>query len=371
MKIAFIGCRGIPRCYSGFETFVEELSVRLASRGHDVTVYNRIPFNPYRGKEYKGVRIVALPTIPTKATDTIVHTGLSFLHSLWQGYDVVYITGVGNALFAFLPRLLGARTLVNVDGADWARAKWSGFGRWWLRWSEGIAAKSANAVIADHPCIADRYREQFGIDAEVIPYGAEVVDTDPGDEWLQKLNLSHKAYFLYVSRLTPENGADQIMQSYLDSGSSLPLVVVGDAPYQEEFKAKLARLVEISEGRIRMPGFVFGEGYRQLSFHARAYLYPTAIDATRPVILEQMGFGAAVISRDTAANRHILGDAALYYDASGAPASLAEKIRIAGRESSLLEKMGGIARDRIREHYNWDTITTDYEALFEKLRKKG
>jgi glycosyltransferase involved in cell wall biosynthesis len=367
MRIGFLGCRGIPRCYSGFETFVEELAVRLVQRGHEVTVYNRIPFNPYREKTFRGVRIVQVPTIPTKATDTIVHTALSLVHALTQRFDVLYITGVGNALFACLPRWFGTTTLVNVDGADWARAKWSGFGRWWLRQSEGVAARSADALIADHPCIADRYREQFRIEAKVIPYGAEVVTADPGQDWLKQLNLESKKYLLYVSRLTPENGADVIMQAYLDSGVELPLVVVGDAPYQAEFKAKLAKMVATSQGRIRMPGFVFGNGYRQLSFHARAYLYPTAIDATRPVILEQMGFGAAIISRDTAANRHILGKAALYYDAAQAPNSLAEKIRLAGNEPELLQDLGRQAQQRIREHYDWEKITTDYEELFRKL----
>src|SRR5437016_11705467 len=102
MRIAFLGSRGIPSCYSGFETFVEQISVRLAQRGHQVTVYNRIPFNRYREKNFKDVKIVALPTIPTKATDTIVHTSLSVFHALFQNYDIVYFCGVGNSLLSFI-----------------------------------------------------------------------------------------------------------------------------------------------------------------------------------------------------------------------------------------------------------------------------
>ena len=40
-RIAILGTRGIPANYGGFETFAEELSVRLAARGHAVTVYCR------------------------------------------------------------------------------------------------------------------------------------------------------------------------------------------------------------------------------------------------------------------------------------------------------------------------------------------
>jgi len=113
MRIAFFGSRGIPACYSGFETFVEQLSVRLVQRGHQVTVYNRVPFNKYREKEFKGVKIVHLPTIQSKGTDTIVHTGLIVLHGMFQSCQIAYFCGVGNSLLSFVPKLRGAKTLVK------------------------------------------------------------------------------------------------------------------------------------------------------------------------------------------------------------------------------------------------------------------
>src|SRR5208337_4045387 len=189
MRIAFLGTRGIPACYSGFETFVEQLSIRLAQRGHDVTVYNRIPFNRYDERTYQGVRIVRLPTISTKGTDTIVHTLLSVLHALGKHYDIAYFCGVGNSLLSFVPKLSGARTMVNVDGADFARAKWSGMGRWWLHRSESWASHLADVIIADNGTIQKRYRELYGVESELIPYGANTVTKDPGAAWLKKFQL--------------------------------------------------------------------------------------------------------------------------------------------------------------------------------------
>ena len=66
MRIAILGTRGIPANYGGFETFAEELSPRLAARGHDVTVYCRSHHVSKELKEYKGVRLVVLPTIRQK-----------------------------------------------------------------------------------------------------------------------------------------------------------------------------------------------------------------------------------------------------------------------------------------------------------------
>ena len=127
MKIAFIGSRGIPARYSGFEQFYEQIAVRLSNRGHDVYVYNRSNFIKDYKKEYKGVKIVSLPSIATKHLDTISPTFLSSLHSIFQNYDIVYFCIVGNSPIVWIPRLFGAKTLINVDGEDWARDKWTGF----------------------------------------------------------------------------------------------------------------------------------------------------------------------------------------------------------------------------------------------------
>ncbi len=123
MKIALMGSRGIPARYSGFETFYEQLAVRLVELGHDVTVYNRSHFIKDIKKEYKGVRIVSLPSIASKHLDTITHTFLSSIHAVFQRYDIVYYCIVGNSPLVWLPRLVGSKTLLNVDGEDWAREK--------------------------------------------------------------------------------------------------------------------------------------------------------------------------------------------------------------------------------------------------------
>jgi glycosyltransferase involved in cell wall biosynthesis len=372
MRIGFLGTRGIPACYSGFETFVEQLSVRLAQRGHDVTVYNRTPFNRYREKAYKGVRIVRLPTVPTKATDTIVHTFLSVLHTLGRGYDVAYFCGVGNSLLSFVPKLRGAKTLVNVDGADFARAKWSGFGRWWLHRSESWVTRLADVIVADNGTIRERYRELYGVDAVLIPYGANAVTQNPGEEWLKKFQLTPKNYFLYVSRLTPENAADLAMAAHRTSGTNLPLVVIGDDPYEHEFVARLKSLAAESKN-ILMTGYLFGDAYQQLSFHARAFLLPTAIDATRPVLLDQMGFGNCVIVRDTPGNLEVVGDTAVTFSHADPVPGLAAAIRKVADDPALAARLGEKARQRIQTHYDWEVLCSQYEALFRKLveRKTG
>lgn len=367
MRIGFLGSRGIPACYSGFETFLEQISVRLVSRGHEVTVYNRIPFNKYRKAEFHGVKIVHLPTLPTKGTDTILHTGLSVIHALFKDYDIVYFCGVGNSLFSIVPRLGGMKTVVNVDGADFARAKWTGFGRWWLYKSEKWASKLADIVIADNGTILERYKTLYGIVPQLIPYGSNVVTKDPGTSHLEKLGLKSKNYFLYVSRLTPENAADLAMRAHIESGVDLPLVVIGDAPYQKAFIGKLEGLAQRSKGKIIMTGYLFGESYQQLSYHARAFILPTAIDATRPVLLDQMGFGNCVIARDTPGNLEVVKDTAITFEDANAEITLVRAIRQVAKDPALAAELGRRGQERVAKFYDWEVICSLYENLFEDM----
>lgn len=367
LKIAFLGSRGIPRCYSGFETAVEEVSVRLVHMGHRVTVYNRVPYNTYSGSDFHGVRIVKMPTIQAKGTDTLVHSALCTVHTLIEGFDIAYYCGVGSSVFSVPAKLRGAKTVVNVDGADWERAKWGMLGKRWLRWSESMAANAADSVVADHPLIRDRYRRQFGIECDLVSYGADVVDSDPGQEVLKKFSLSPKGYFLFVSRLTPENGADLVMEAFLKSQVDIPLVVVGDAPYLPAYQSKLKQLETAGKGRILMTGYQFGDAYRQLSFHARAFVFPTTIEATRPVLLEQMGMGSCILARETPANRHILGDAAIWFSSDDPLAALAARMKDVADTSHDPARQSALARQRIRDHYTWDLVAGQYHELFMRL----
>src|SRR5712671_4957724 len=105
MKLAILGTRGIPANYGGFETFAEELSTRLAARGHDVTVYGRSNNVRYPQRTYRGVRLVILPTIGAKYLDTVVHTFISVLHAFLLEYDCILICNAANAVFAIMPKL--------------------------------------------------------------------------------------------------------------------------------------------------------------------------------------------------------------------------------------------------------------------------
>jgi glycosyltransferase involved in cell wall biosynthesis len=366
MKIAFMGIRGIPASYSGFETFVEQVAKRLVKRGHEVTVYNRSTFVAYRGREYLGVRLVRLPTLPTKHLDSIVHTSLCCLHSFFRKYDLVYVCGVGNAPLAFLPRLTGARVLLNVDGADWQRDKWGRFARGYLHACESLARASAEVIVADARVIQDKYQHAYGTETLFIPYGANIRRHE-GCDVLQRFDLQPRRYILFVGRLVPENGAHTLLRAFARVETDIKLVIVGDAPYADQYKASLNQL---AGRRVVFTGFLFGEEYQEISSNAYLFVLASGVDGTRPVLLDQMAFGNAVLVRNTPANVEVIGAAGRTFDHLNAEQDLALQLQHLTDHPEEIIALRMAAQERVRSKYSWERVTDRYELLFKLLLEK-
>ena len=364
--IAFLGTRGVPAAYSGFETFVEELGARLVERGHTVTVFNRYPFVPLRDKTYRGMRIIRLRTIQRKSLDTLMHTFLSCVLLPFVRPDAVYICGVGNAIFCGLVRLMGIPVIINVDGEDWARKKWSGFAVKWLKASEAWACRLATVIIADAKVIEERYLRVYGRKTALIPYGANIRLTDEGTETLKKFGLEPRKYVLFVGRMVPENRADLLIQAFraVPRASGVKVAIVGDAPYSEEYKKEL---VALADDRIVFTGYAFDAAYRELSRHCLFYVLASGVEGTRPVLLDQMGFGNCVVVRDSMANSDVVGEAGVKFESARETESLAEKMNYLVEHPDVVEQYREKAVARVKEAFGWEAVTDRYEELLREL----
>jgi glycosyltransferase involved in cell wall biosynthesis len=360
MKIAILGTRGIPAHYGGFETFAEELSTRLVARGHQVTVYSRTNNIDYREPTYRGVRLTLLPTIPQKYLDTVAHTFLSVFHVLFQDAEVVLICNAANSIFSFIPRLAGKKTIVNVDGLERQRRKWNALGRAWYRLSERLSTFLPNAIVSDARVI----REQYGKESYLIPYGAETQRTESRAA-LDRLGLDPDGYFLYVSRLEPENNALLVVKAFEQVETDKRLVIVGDAPYAHDY---IRQVKATSDKRILFPGAIYGTGYRELLSHAFCYIQATEVGGTHPALIEAMGCGRCVLYLNTSENREVAAAAGVGFEKS--PEDLAAKLTAVLQDSSMRGRYAALALQRIEERYRWEDVTTQYERLFALLLKR-
>ena len=360
MKLAILGTRGIPANYGGFETFAEELATRLAVRGHVVTVYGRSNNIRYPKNVYKGVRLVVLPTIGTKHLDTVAHTFFSVLHAIPQRFDCILMCNAANALFAVVPRLTATPLVLNVDGIERLRKKWGAIARAYYRISERLATIIPSAIVSDAEVIRSYYLKEYGAPSTMIAYGAECDRTESAVV-LDQLGVRPREYFLYVSRLEPENNAHVVIQAFEKVATDKQLLIVGDAPYAHKY---IDRLRATRDPRIRFPGAIYGMGYRELQSHAYAYIQATEVGGTHPALIEAMGVGNCVIANDTPENREVLADAGIFFrDAE----ELSGQIQLTLADQPLVNRLRDCAQNRAKTRYSWDAVTDAYEKLFRQL----
>ncbi|MBI4468947.1 MAG: DUF1972 domain-containing protein [Acidobacteria bacterium] len=360
MKIAILGTRGIPANYGGFETFAEQLSVRMAARGHQVTVYCRSHHATHPSHFYRGVELVVLPTWQHKYFDTIVHTWLSVFHASTRPCEVILVCNAANALAAGFARLTGKRVILNVDGIERKRKKWNRFGRAYYQVSEWLATKLPNAIVTDARVIEAYYLKRYGKVSEMIAYGAEVERrADP--EGLRRFGLVPEGYLLYVSRLEPENNAHMVIEAFKSVKTDKRLVIVGDAPYATAYKQSLRKT---DDPRVLFLGFVFGEGYRTLQQNAYAYVHATEVGGTHPALIEAMGFGNAAVVYDTPENREVAGGFGLFYSS---PEELSRQLQALIDQPGRLPDLRASGQESVNRRYGWDKITDQYERLFQRF----
>ena len=176
--------------------------------------------------------------------------------------------------------------------------------------------------------------------------------------------MEPRGYILWVGRLEPETRVEELITAFDDLGESgLKLVIVGDAPFADAYKA---RLRDISGPGVIFAGYAFGKDYRQLSSHAFAYVQTSPTSGTSPALLDQMGFGNAVIGRGTPTIREVIADAGLTFDPVDAVADIARVLRRLIDEPALVANLREAGTERIRSAYSWEAVTDAYEDLFQR-----
>jgi glycosyltransferase involved in cell wall biosynthesis len=367
VKIALIGTRGIPAAYSGFETAVENLAREFTARGHEVTVYCR-PHMTEQRSEHAGARLVHLPTIRNKYLDTLAHTTVSTGHMVTKERpDVAIYFIAGNAPVVPFARMAGVPSILQIDGLDSQRAKWPRAAKAIIRQFEHMSAAAATIAVTDSESVADLYEQRFGRRLLAIPYGANL--PDPGTtQALDELGLTPGEYILFVGRLVPENNAHLLVDAYAKLDTDWPLVIVGDAPYADDY---IAGLKAGASDNVLFPGYVFGDGYAELVNNCGVMCAPTEVGGTHPVIIEAMAAGAPLVVSDHAPNLEVVGDTAATFSLAAAPASLVGVMSRLLSDPERRSQLGTAAAARATERFGWSRCADRYLALTDALGVEG
>ncbi len=364
MRIAIIGSRGYPYVYSGYETFVKELSERLVKKGVRVSVYCHKGLFRTRPKTVNGIDLVYIPTIETKSLSQLIHSFLSMMHACLHKTDVILAVNAANGPWGLIARIAGKPTAINVDGIEWLRPKWKGLGAKYFHFSAWLATKLYDRVITDAEAMRQVYLAEFGKESTVIAYGANIRYSQNAS-LIDPFHLKPQEYYLVVGRLIPDNNADLLVNGFLKAGLSKKLVIVGDVPYQDAFAQSIKRK---ASSNIIFLGYITDQAVlAELYHHCFAYLHGHEFGGTNPTMLKAMAYGCAILALNTVFNREMLanGEFGLFFEKnSGSVATLMQTVE---QQNDHLQHLRSNARNGLTVKYNWDDITDAYIALLNGL----
>jgi len=362
MKLAIIGSRGFLTEYGGYETFVRKLAIGLTGRGFSITVFGIRDYrNPANDNLYPDIKRVWLPTVKVRFLEKVLSSFLGILWASLSNFDIIFSISVSPGLLLFLPKILGKKIVVNPDGLEWQRPKWSKFIAFWLRLSEWTAIFCSNLVVADSNTIAKYIKEKYKRKKVIfIPYGADTNIVSKDDvTLLQKYGLKPSHYFLQVCRLEPENNAHIVIREFTDYNGDKDLAIIGDTPHSLEYKENLKR---IANHKVKFLGAVYGNDYKVILRNAYCYIHGHEAGGTNPALLEAMASARCPLVLNVPYNLEVIGECGMSFSKSRR--DLIAKLNFLDNDTDLVMKLGLKAQERVNTYYNWDKIISDYEKIF-------
>ena len=358
VRVAFIGGRGVVSKYSGIESYYEQVGQELAQLGHDVTVYCRTYFTPAIA-QHKGMRIVRLPTLRTKHLETLVHTVLSTVHAMFCDYEIVHYHALGPALFSFLPRLAGKKTVVTVQGLDWQRKKWGAFAARILQLGELASAFLPNATMVVSKTLRQYYQQSYHRRSIFVPNGTELISRRRLSH-VSKWGLAPDEYVLYLGRFSPEKNCQLLINAFENVRTKMKLVLAGGSSHSDAYVEELRK--HESE-RIRLLKWVEGEEYRELLSNAALLVLPSDLEGMSLALLDAMGAGVCVLTSDIPENKEVV-DGAGFTFRHGDRSDLEQMLDFLLRDPALRGAAGAKAKQRMAEEYLWPGIARSIEKVY-------
>ncbi|MCR9016238.1 DUF1972 domain-containing protein [Aquiflexum gelatinilyticum] len=368
LKVCILGAKGYPYVYGGYDTMVKELGERLQKKGVDVRVYCHRSLFKEKPSVVNGIKLIYMPAVETKILTQLTHSFFSMIHACFSDVDVIFVVNSANGPFGLISRIFRKPTAINVDGLEWLRPKWKGFGSKYFFWASKMATKFYDQIINDSDEMRRIYIELFKAESKVIAYGANPsFDSDPTK--LQKWNLPKESYYLIVGRLVPDNNADLIIAGFIQSDTKRKLVIVGDVPYQDSYAEGLKSM---QDERLLFTGYVTDpEELKALYHNCFAYFHGHEYGGTNPAMLKAMGYGCAILALDTPFNQEMLQNGKHGWYFSKNPVSVSALISKAENNPEEIEGLRLTAREGLTQKYNWDFVTEQYLEVFKELKKKG
>ncbi|MCK4809571.1 MAG: glycosyltransferase [Candidatus Omnitrophica bacterium] len=379
IRVAFIGQKGIPANFGGIESYVEGVAERLCKDGYEVSVYVRGWYTKKGLKNYKGIKLIHIPSIKNKYFDAFSHVLFCSIYSISRNFDLIHYQGIGPSFFCWIPRLFGKKVVLTVHSLPQKSTKWKPFAKWFLRLSEIVGMISAHKVIAvskDLKCYLEKKYKKG------VSYISNAVSLEGGyavpEVIKKKHNLRSKKYILYLGRITPEKRIEWIIKAFRDlanggffeknSLESLKLIIAGAVNASDKYEILIKNMIG-SDGRIILSKWVGGREKEELLNNACLFVLPSYLEGLPMVLLEAMRYELPVLVSDIPSHMEVVEDNkdGFLFSNNSFESFLRRLKEILDLESEKLSLIGKKAQEKIKEGYGLSTKVAMIEEIYQSL----
>lgn len=372
LRIVHFGQKRMPSREGGVEIVAEQLAVRMAALGHEVTCINRrghhvsgAEFDSETLKEYNGVRILSVPTIEKKGLAAASASFFATVKAAFGRYDVVHIHAEGPAVFCWLPKLFGKRVIVQIHGKDWARERWVGtWGSKYIKYGEKMAARHADEIIVLSRDMQQYFKETYDRNTVYIPNGVNRPVRKPAKLITRQWGLTESDYFLSLARLTAEKRIHLLIEAFKETNTDMKLVIAGGSSDSGDYVEKLHEMAK-DDPRIIFTGFVQGQLLEELYSNAYCYVLPSELEGMPLSLLEAMSYGNCCLTSDIPECADVVGDKGLSFRTNDKK-DLIRALQELADAPELVGHYKAEAADYICEKYHWDEIVDRMIQLYRK-----
>lgn len=384
--IFIVGSKGIPAKYGGFETFVEKLTENQKDKNiqyHVACTKENSDKSGIVEREFvhngANCYTIDLPNIgPAKAIYYDVKAlEWAIKKAEREEYERPIFYVLACRIGPFIARLkrkidkIGGVLLVNPDGHEWLREKWSLPVRKYWKLSESLMVKHADKLICDSKNIEKYIKEdykKYNPKTTYIAYGTDLNTstlTNKNEvvrEWFSSKSVKENDYYLVVGRFVPENNYETMIREFMKSNSKKDFVLITNVE-QNSFFEKLKETTGFDKDeRIKFVGTVYDqELLKYIRENAFAYFHGHEVGGTNPSLLEALGSTRLNLLLDVGFNREVGKNGALYWEKDNLHILIEETEKLDEEKVKILEEN---AKERIKKQFSWEYIVDEYEKEF-------
>jgi glycosyltransferase involved in cell wall biosynthesis len=354
-RIAIIGTVGIPAKYGGFETLIENLTYYLA-KDFDMTVYCSSKAYDEKLETYNNAKLEYID-LDANGVHSILYDIISLLKA--KDSEVILVLGVSGCIFLPVLKMFSkAKIVVNIDGLEWKREKWSKFAKLFLKFSEKMAIKYSDAVVTDNKVIQDHVIDTYEEESTLIAYGADHVEKIAlSDEVLNQYPYLNEKYAFSVCRIEPENNLHIILEAFSQQ-NTLPLVIIGNWKANKYGLELLEKYATIDHIYLLDP--IYDQKILdQIRSNAYVYMHGHSAGGTNPSLVEAMFLELPIFAYGVNYNKETTENCAAYFLNSMELQKLIKNI-----DDDYLESISENMLEISNRRYRWSFVSDKYSQLF-------